>query len=62
MTLIAILVALVFLHSLVSARQERTVVTAPLLFTAAESGHMLGSADSTTIQAQIHPARDGRND
>ena len=35
MTLIAIFVALVFGHSLVSARLERSVVTAPLLFTTA---------------------------
>jgi NhaP-type Na+/H+ or K+/H+ antiporter len=35
MTLIAIFIVLVFLHSLVSRRLERTVVTAPILFTAA---------------------------
>jgi sodium/hydrogen antiporter len=35
MTLIAIFIALVFLHSLVSARLERTVVTVPIVFTAA---------------------------
>ena len=35
MTLIAIFIALVFLHSLVSGRLERTVVTAPIVFTAA---------------------------
>jgi len=33
-TLIAIFVALVFLHSLVSARLERTIVTAPIVFAA----------------------------
>ena len=32
MTLLAIFVGLVFLHSLVSARLERTVVTAPIVF------------------------------
>jgi NhaP-type Na+/H+ or K+/H+ antiporter len=35
MNLIAIFLALVFLYSLISARLERTVVTAPMLFTAA---------------------------
>jgi len=35
MTLLAIFIALVFLHSLVSGRLERTVVTAPILFTTA---------------------------
>jgi len=35
MVLIAIFVALVFLYSLISRRLERTVVTAPMLFTAA---------------------------
>ena len=35
MILIAIFIALVFLHSLVSARLERTVVTAPIVFTVA---------------------------
>jgi sodium/hydrogen antiporter len=35
MTLLAIFVALVFLHSLVSARLERTIVTAPIVFTMA---------------------------
>ena len=35
MTLIVIFIALVFLHSLVSGRLERTIVTAPILFTAA---------------------------
>jgi len=34
-SLVAIFVALVFFHSLVSARLERTVVTAPIVFTAA---------------------------
>src|ERR1035438_2370814 len=35
MTLLAIFIALVFLHSLVSGRLERTVVTTPILFTTA---------------------------
>ena len=35
MTLFAIFLALIFLYSLVSARLERTVLTAPILFTAA---------------------------
>jgi hypothetical protein len=35
MTLLAIFIALVFLHSLVYGRLERTVVTAPILFTTA---------------------------
>ena len=35
MSLLAIFVALVFLHSLVSRRLERTVVTAPIVFTTA---------------------------
>ena len=35
MTLLAIFIALVFLHSLVSGRLERTVVTAPIVFTTA---------------------------
>ena len=35
MTLLAVFVALVFLYSLVSARIERTVFTAPIVFTAA---------------------------
>lgn len=35
MTLLAIFIALVFLHSLVSGRLERTIVTAPIVFTAA---------------------------
>ena len=35
MTLIAIFITLLFLYSLVSARVERTVLTAPMLFTAA---------------------------
>lgn len=35
MTLLAIFIALVFLHSLISGRLERTVVTAPIVFTAA---------------------------
>ena len=34
MSLIALFIALVFLHSLVSARLERTIVTAPIVFTA----------------------------
>jgi sodium/hydrogen antiporter len=34
MTLIAIFIGLIFLYSLVSARLERTVITAPILFTA----------------------------
>src|SRR4051812_4034299 len=34
MTLIAIFIAVVFAHSLVSRRLERTVVTAPIVFTA----------------------------
>ena len=38
MTLLIIFVALVFLYSLVSRRLERTVVTAPMLFTAAGAG------------------------
>lgn len=37
MTLLAIFIALVFLHSLISARLERTIVTAPTLFAAAGS-------------------------
>lgn len=35
MTLIVIFIALVFLHSLVSGRLERTIVTAPIVFTGA---------------------------
>src|SRR5208283_1917763 len=35
MTLLAIFIALIFLYSLVSARLERTVLTAPIVFTAA---------------------------
>ena len=35
MTLLAIFLALIFLYSLVSARLERTVLTAPIVFTAA---------------------------
>jgi NhaP-type Na+/H+ or K+/H+ antiporter len=35
MTLIALFIALVFLHSLVSRRLERTVLTAPIVFTGA---------------------------
>ena len=35
MTLIAIFIVLIFLHSLVSRRLEQTIVTAPILFTAA---------------------------
>jgi len=35
MTLIAIFIGLIFLHSLVSARLERTVLTAPIVFTTA---------------------------
>ena len=35
MTLIAIYFTLIFLYSLVSKRLERTVITAPILFTAA---------------------------
>ena len=35
MTLVAIFITLIFLHSLVSARIERTVVTAPIVFTTA---------------------------
>ena len=35
MTLLAIFIALVFRHSLISGRLERTVVTAPIVFTAA---------------------------
>jgi len=35
MTLLVVFITLVFLHSLVSARLERTVITAPILFTAA---------------------------
>ena len=35
MSLLAIFVALVFLHSLVSRRLERTVLTAPIVFTTA---------------------------
>src|SRR4051812_31424511 len=35
MSLIAIFIALIFLHSLVAARLERSVVTAPIMFTAA---------------------------
>ena len=35
MDLVAIFLALVFLYSLISGRLERTVVTAPMLFTAA---------------------------
>jgi NhaP-type Na+/H+ or K+/H+ antiporter len=35
MTLLAVLIALVFLYGLVSARLERTILTAPILFTAA---------------------------
>jgi hypothetical protein len=35
MTLIAIFTALVLLHSLISGRLERTLVTAPIVFTAA---------------------------
>ena len=35
MTLIAIFIALIFCYSLVSGRLERTIVTAPIVFTAA---------------------------
>src|SRR5882724_439118 len=35
MNLVAVFIALVFLYSLISGRLERTVVTAPMLFTAA---------------------------
>ena len=41
MTLLAVFIVLVFLHSLVSARLERTVVTAPIAFTAAGMGAFL---------------------
>src|SRR6476660_5107756 len=34
MPLLAIFIGLLFVHSLVSARLERTIVTAPILFTA----------------------------
>jgi hypothetical protein len=35
MILVAIFIALIFLHSLVSARMERTIMTAPIVFAAA---------------------------
>ena len=35
MALLAIFIALVFLHSLISGRLERTIMTAPIVFTAA---------------------------
>ena len=35
MTLLAIFVSLIFLYSLLSARLEKTIITAPILFTAA---------------------------
>jgi sodium/hydrogen antiporter len=45
MTLLSFFIALLFLYSLASARLERTVVTAPMLFTAAGMGlYALGHA------------------
>jgi hypothetical protein len=41
MVLIAAFLLLVFLYSLVSQRLERTVVTAPMLFTAAGTATVL---------------------
>ena len=41
MTLLAIFIALVFLYSLVSGCIERTIVTAPIVFTAAGMGCLL---------------------
>lgn len=35
MSLVTVFVALIFVHSLVSARLERTVVTAPMVFAGA---------------------------
>ena len=45
MTLLSIFIALVFLYSLVSARISRTIVTAPIVFTAAGMGFYLVSAE-----------------
>ncbi len=52
MTLVAIFVGLVFVHSLVSARLEKSVVTAPLLFTTA--GILVYAAGT-----DLHVAEDG---
>jgi NhaP-type Na+/H+ or K+/H+ antiporter len=50
MIVIGIFVSLVFLYSLISARLERTVITAPILFTAA------GMLTSLIPAALYHPA------
>src|SRR5262245_20776175 len=47
MVLITIFVVLIFLHSLVSARLERTVLTAPIIFTTA------GLAASSLLPALV---------
>ena len=51
MVLIATFVALVFLYSLVSRRLERTVITAPILFTAA--GALLASSTDALNAAEL---------
>jgi sodium/hydrogen antiporter len=51
MTLLTIFIALLFLHSLVSGRLERTVLTAPIVFTAA--GMLALCALSKTSDAQV---------
>jgi NhaP-type Na+/H+ or K+/H+ antiporter len=53
MILIAIFVALVFLYSLVSGRLERTLVTAPIIFTAAGMLVFLGVMELPGRQANI---------
>ena len=45
MILLSVFIALVFLYSLVSARISRTVVTAPIVFTAAGMGVFLFSSE-----------------
>ena len=50
MTLLAIFFALVFLYSLVSGRLERTVVTAPMVFTAAGTLSFLFGSGSQVLE------------
>ena len=63
MSLIAIFVALVFLHSLVSARLGRTIVTAPIVFTGVGMAVLLGAPNlpgrGTALAIFLHVAEIG---
>ena len=60
MTLLAIFIALVFLHSLVSDRLERTVVTAPIVFRTVRELllNVVKHAHSPTAKVSFHDGGD----